>query len=106
MSFTEEHKAILEKHKEHWESLREVQFMRNVDKPVFDDLQRVHNEAIGVYWFSPWCSSCVADMVRILYTQYDKTLRTEPSALVTNPETKKPNRKQRRHGQQQQVSGE
>lgn len=72
MNFTVEHIKVLEKHKEHWHSLQSVGFMRNIDKPVFDALQKVHNEAIQEVHYSRWCGECVADMVRNTYTQYDK----------------------------------
>ncbi|WP_343668710.1 hypothetical protein [Chitinophaga sp.] len=72
MKFTVEHIKVLEQHKGHWESLTEVGFMRNIDKPVFDALQRVHNEAISEVHYSRWCGECVSEMVRIIYTQYDK----------------------------------
>jgi len=70
--FTEEHKVILDKHRHHYNSLTQLGFMRNIDKPVFDELQQVHNEAIGVQHFTHWCGECVADMVRIIYLNYDK----------------------------------
>ena len=72
MKFTEEHVEVLERYKEHWETLRTAGFMRNVDRPVFDDLQNVHNEALGPVQYTHWCPSCVADLVRILYTNYEK----------------------------------
>lgn len=79
MSFTEQHKIILEKHKHHWDSLKQVGFMRNLDKPVFDELQQVHNEALSVQHFSSWCGECVADMIRTIYTQYDKQIVDTPT---------------------------
>lgn len=105
MSFTQAHKKVLEKHRHYWDSLRTVGFMRNLDKPVFDELQQVHNEAIAVQHFTHWCGECVADMVRILYTQFDKQQVVPAEAAPAEPE-KKSNRKQRRHGQQQPVSGQ
>jgi hypothetical protein len=70
--FTEEHKEVLAKHRHLYESLTTLGFMRNVDKPVFDELQKVHNEAIGIVHWSSWCGECVAEMVRIVYVNYDK----------------------------------
>jgi hypothetical protein len=88
--FTEQHKEILSNHRHHYDSLTQVGFMRNIDKPVFDELQKVHNEAIGVAHYTHWCGECVADMVRIIYVNYDKQLQAETS--TTSPA------KERRNG--------
>ncbi|HWV64367.1 hypothetical protein [Chitinophaga sp.] len=89
MNFTTEHIEVLERHKEHWDSLRTVQFMRNLDKKTFDDIQKVHNEAIAEVHFSSWCGDCVAEMVRITYTQYDKFKEANPEEFEKKPRKKK-----------------
>jgi thiol-disulfide isomerase/thioredoxin len=82
--FTEDHKEVLAKHRHHYNSLTTLGFMRNVDKPVFDELQKVHNEAIGVVHWSSWCGECVAEMVRIIYVNYDKQVQTEQTTTPTS----------------------
>ncbi|GEP95552.1 hypothetical protein [Chitinophaga cymbidii] len=72
MNFTEEHIPVMEQHRHHWTGLRDVQVMRNLDRPVIDSLQKIYNEAVGPQRFTPWCSECVADLVRLLYTQFEK----------------------------------
>jgi hypothetical protein len=75
--FTEIHKEILDRHRHLYDSLTQLGFMRNIDKPVFDELQQVHNEAIGIAHFTSWCGECVADMVRLIYVNYDKHVSGE-----------------------------
>jgi hypothetical protein len=82
MKFTEEHIEVIERHKGHWETLRTAGFMRNVDRPVFDELQNVHNEVLGPVQYTHWCPSCVADLVRILYTNYEKWQSTQCGLTV------------------------
>jgi hypothetical protein len=72
MKFTAEHVEILEQHRGDWETLKTSGFMRNMDRDTFDQLQNIHNEALGPAQYTHWCAVCVADMVRILYTNYDK----------------------------------
>ena len=79
MSFTPEHIEILEKHREHWDTLTGAGYMRNLDNPVKQELQRVFNEAVGPQRFTLWCNDCVVDMVRLLYTNYEAA---HPSVVV------------------------
>lgn len=74
MNFTDEHRVILEQHRHLYDCLTTAGYMRNIDRPVFDALQKVHNEALEPAQYLPWCGECVADMVRILYTNYDRWL--------------------------------
>jgi hypothetical protein len=78
--FTENHKEVLDRHRHLYDSLSQLGFMRNIDKPVFEELQQVHNEAIGIAHFSSWCGECVADMVRIIYVNYDKQVQADHTA--------------------------
>ncbi len=87
MNFTPEHIEVLEKHKEHWTSLKEAGFMRNIDRPVFDALQKVHNEAIAIVHFTHWCGECVAEMVKIIYGHYERY--QDAQTVVPEPPLKK-----------------
>lgn len=72
MSFTPEHIEILERHREHWDTLTQAGYIRNLDEPVKKQLQQVYWEAVGPQRFTLWCGDCVADLVRQLYTQYEQ----------------------------------
>lgn len=74
MAFTPEHVTILEQHSKHWETLSQGGYMANLDAQSFEALQRVHNEALSSAHFTRWCSACVADMVRTIYTAYERHL--------------------------------
>ncbi|MBV7534065.1 hypothetical protein [Chitinophaga sp. sic0106] len=85
MNFTEDHIKILEQHKGHWITLRDAGFIQNLDRTVFDQLQQVHNEAIGVEHFSHWCGSCVAEMVGKVYKAYDRYLAKQATDKPAKP---------------------
>lgn len=89
MNFTQEHQAILELHREHWDTLQTAGYMRNIDRPVFDKLQRVFNEAIAPTKFTHWCGACVAEMVRLLYMNFDSQQpKPEPDVPEKKPQKK------------------
>jgi len=67
-------RAILEKYKQHWYTLRDVGYMVNLKESVVLELQSVYQQEIDRNFFvNKWCMSCVADMIRILYlsTKFD-----------------------------------
>lgn len=78
MSFTKEHIPVLERHQHHWEGLRDINVMVNLDGGVITDLQRIYNEAVGPHQFTRWCADCIADLVRQLYTNYDEWKQQQP----------------------------
>jgi hypothetical protein len=87
--FTAEHEVVLKEHAFLYESLTTAGFIRNIDPPVFQSLQKVYNEAIHVEHFSSWCNACVAEMVGRLYTVYnqwkiDRQLIVERNANITS----------------------
>lgn len=83
MNFKEEHLPILEKHQHHWDGLRNVGVMRNLDAPVKQELQAVYNEAVGPERFTPWCGDCMCEMVRLLYTSFEKWKQTQQATGET-----------------------
>lgn len=87
MTFNSEQVAILEKHRHHWESLQKLGFTKNLDKTIFEDLQGIYNDVIGKQHFSPWCSACVAELIRMLYTVFENVNR--PTVPVVNPKSRK-----------------
>lgn len=95
MNFTEEHSAILEKNMENWNTLSTSGFMRNLDRPVFNALQKVYNEAVGPERFTHWCGACVSEMVQRLYSQYIVWKLGQSSPIDDVPPAKV-NRKDRR----------
>ena len=68
-------KAILEKYKDHWYTLRDAGFIKNLNKENVEEIERVYKKLIDPNFFvNKWCMSCVAEMVRILYvaTKFDE----------------------------------
>lgn len=96
--FTPEHIEILKKYQHHGETALKLGYIANLDKPVFDDLQQVYNEAINETRFDAWCNGCVFDMVRFLYARLEEQqAQAAPDsqpASTSNLITRNP----RRHG--------
>lgn len=76
---TPSNKATLDKHYHHWRTLRDAQYLRGLNIHEREDMVRVLREEFWPgYTYDGWCGSCVADMVRTLYTRYDKWLSEQP----------------------------
>jgi len=68
-------KAILEKYKEHWYTLRDAGFIKNLNKESVEEIESAYKKLIDPNFFvNKWCMSCVAEMMRILYvaTKFDE----------------------------------
>jgi hypothetical protein len=79
-------KAILNKHKEHWHTLRDAGFIKNLGKDIVDEIELVYKEEIDANFFvNKWCMSCVAEMINTLYqvTKFD----TEVDSAIVKTKT-------------------
>lgn len=91
-----ENKEFLEANYHHWDTLRKADFIRNLSGNERSDMQRVMGEEFQPgYATDLWCSPCVADMVRHLYTRYDQwkaenEKKTEPAELPIPPKADEP----------------
>jgi hypothetical protein len=68
-------KAILEKYKEHWYTLRDAGFIKNLNRESVEEIESAYKKLIDQNFFvNKWCMSCVAEMMRILYvaTKFDE----------------------------------
>lgn len=89
-------RAILEKYKSHWYTLRDVGYMVNLKESVVLELQSVYQQEIDKnFYVNKWCMSCVSEMIRILYlvTKFDEGMDTNKPAqditeIVETIETK------------------
>lgn len=77
---TKEQQETLDKYYGHWITLRDLQFMQNLDAKVIDDIQRIHNEILPPRIYTRWCGECIAEMVRNTYRKYDawKAAQAQP----------------------------
>ncbi len=67
-------KKILDNHNQHWHTLRDAGFIKNLNKSVVEELEKVYNEEVDVnFKVNKWCMSCVSEMIQRLYllTEYD-----------------------------------
>ena len=68
-------KAILEKYKEHWYTLRDAGFIKNLNKESVTEIESAYQKLVDPNFFvNKWCMSCVAEMIDILYrvTKFDE----------------------------------
>lgn len=68
-------KAILNKYKEHWHTLRDAGFIKNLTKDKVEEIEKCYQSLIDPnFYVNKWCMSCVAEMIRILYvaTKFDE----------------------------------
>ena len=74
-------KAILEKYKEHWYTLRDAGFIKNLNRESVTEIESAYQKLVDPTFFvNKWCMSCVAEMLRILYvvTKFDEPENKEP----------------------------
>lgn len=67
-------KAILNKYKQHWHTLRDVGFISNLTRSQVEEIESVYKQEIDAnFSVNKWCMSCVAEMIRVLYlaTKFD-----------------------------------
>jgi len=97
-------KAILEKYKEHWYTLRDAGFIKNLNKESVEELESAYKKLIDPNFFvNKWCMSCVAEMMRILYvaTKFDEQVvqdvvqEEQPIVEQPKPQPKKRGRKKK-----------
>lgn len=89
-------KAILKKNEQHWITLRDADYIKNLDASDIEELQKVYQEEVDAnFYVNKWCNSCVSEMVRTLYlaTKYDskeevkeiKEVKEEPKVQHNKP---------------------
>lgn len=67
-------KKTLDVYKEHWYSLRDAGFIKNLNQKTIQDLEAIYKQEIDVNFFvNKWCMSCVSEMIQRLYlgVKYD-----------------------------------
>lgn len=73
----------LEKHYHHWITLRDG-YVRGLNVHERTDMHRVLQEEFWPgYVYDEWCGSCVASMVKEVYSRYDKWKAEQPVPTPT-----------------------
>lgn len=89
MTFTAQHKEVLDKHVAHWETLRDAGYISNLDNPKFQELKTVYEETVNAGPVNQYCNSCVAEMITRLYRAYEASKQAEVKAAVKPASPKK-----------------
>lgn len=71
---TDQQIATCEKYKSYWISLRDAGFMANLPTGAIGEIQKVYHETQGSYTFTAWCPVCVMELMKAVYTYYEKFL--------------------------------
>lgn len=67
-------KKTLDVYKEHWYSLRDAGFIKNLNQKTIEDLEAIYKQEVNPNFFvNKWCMSCVSEMIQTLYlaVKYD-----------------------------------
>jgi hypothetical protein len=66
-----EHKQYLEANKVNWEMVQSG-FVRNLDLPLLKMYEHIYRKYLDSnFILTIWCSNCVMDMIKRLYTYYE-----------------------------------
>lgn len=75
----QENKQFLDDNRRHYDTLMKAGFM-SMDAHIKNQMQEVMRQEFDAgYHTTLWCSTCVVDMVKMLYRRYDEYLAKEAS---------------------------
>lgn len=78
---TKEHIRFLEQNRHHWTAWEKAQIFNQLDSSVRNGMLNIYREYWdGGYIANLWCSPCVVDLMKKLYTNYDKYLQQQKVA--------------------------
>lgn len=83
MKFTKEHKIILEKNRHYIESLQKTGTLTKISSVIIDEFAKVYKEAVSERRLNVWCTSCIIELIELVYINYDKFLKDERKAKST-----------------------
>ena len=77
-----ENKKFLEDNRHHWITLRDAKFCRHLDGNTRSGMMRVMSEEFRPgYTADLWCGTCVAEMVKQLYHEFEKWEAAQPPVV-------------------------
>lgn len=71
-------KQFLENTRPHYTTLVQAGFLQNIGQQEKDGLLEIARVFAPGYQANLWCSPCVCDLVKYVYTQYDKLPKELP----------------------------
>ena len=71
---TASQQSFLNQNRPHYETLLKAQFITNLDYSIKNGLMEAANVFQPGYKTNLWCGPCVIELVKLVYTQYDKWL--------------------------------
>jgi hypothetical protein len=76
MKISAEDKEWLDANRSHWDLWDRAQIFNQLDSATRDGyLNMIRKYYNPGYITNMWCSPCVVDMMKYLYTQYDKSIQ-------------------------------
>lgn len=77
-----ENTAYLEAHRGVWTMYEKAQIIVHMDQALKEGLLRVIREEFDPgYLANLWCGSCVVDMLKYVYTQYEAWLKAQENNI-------------------------
>ena len=75
---------ILEKHAEHWRTLSKAGYVKHLDHTTKKELEKVYQDEIDpTFHGTLWCGECVVEMIRKVYTRYEKWQEEDAKSRLT-----------------------
>ena len=86
-----ENKQFLDDNRHHYDIYVRAQYIQHFDSATRQRmLDVIHEEFNPGYIGTLWCQSCIADMLKYCYVQYDKWIAAQPKEEPTPEEVAKP----------------
>lgn len=83
--------AFLEEKRHHYETFVRAGFIQQFDGATKNGLLRVIHEEFNAGYPDPtYCQTCVADMLKFAYVQYDKWIAAQPKEVEVIPAAPEP----------------
>jgi hypothetical protein len=78
---SQDQQDFLEQNRPHYDTLIKADFLTNLGYQVKEELLNTARVFAPAYQANLWCGPCVCDLVKFVYTQYDKWLLAQPKEL-------------------------
>lgn len=74
-----ENREFLDTNRHHYTTLVNAGYVQHLDQHTRENILRIiHEEFAPGYLAQLWCQSCVADLIKFAYVQYDKWIAVQP----------------------------
>lgn len=83
----QDHYEVLAKHEKHWETLKNADYVKNLDQVTFKELEAVYKKTVSTRPVNQYCRGCVSQMIKDVYRGYD-AFKESIQTKAAKPKTK------------------